>query len=105
MLLICINGAVRSAGKILRPKRSKKRRNSVEPKKPRRSLERMRPLVHLDIGAPRIVDEQQLDAVRQRLDAAIERESIGLKLLRGRFDVRHIEADVVEDPPFGGNGG
>src|SRR5712692_5058749 len=60
------------------------------------SSKRLRPLVELDPGAPRISDERQLRTVRARYDLSLERNARGLELLGESNEVLHVEADVIE---------
>src|SRR5258706_14967910 len=68
------------------------------------SSKRLRPLVELDPGAPRIFDERQLGTVRARYDRSFERNACGLELLGEGDEVLYVEADVIEAPAAGRDG-
>src|SRR5438132_14261222 len=63
----------------------------------------VRPLVELDIGAPRVGDERERSAGLLIFGVGpVELDSVGFALLDERLQVLHVEADVVEQAPFGG---
>src|SRR6185436_12887025 len=68
-------------------------------------LDRAEALGQLDVRAPRILDERDRDV--QRIDAAVrhgQRNAVGFELLRERFEVLYLEADVIERAALRRNG-
>src|SRR5262249_33980536 len=65
-----------------------------------RSLDLVQPVRQLDIGAPGVFDEGDIHIERRpRLTVRpFELDAVGLELLRERFEVLHLETDVVDRP-------
>src|SRR5215831_18293483 len=77
-------------------------RGRVREGEPLWQINRLRPLVELDVGTPGIGDERDPDAGRVLRVGSIELDAGRLEFLDKGLQVGHVEADVIENPPFGG---
>src|SRR5579871_464240 len=67
-----------------------------------RQIDRLRPLIQLNVGAPGIRYERQRDAGLLVLAVGpIELDAARFELLDEGLQVRHVEADMIEDTAFG----
>src|SRR5215208_2894868 len=66
-------------------------------------VRRIRPLVQFNGRAPRIGDEREGAAIVLLPVGPIELDPGRFELLDERLQVRHVESDMVEDPPLSGD--
>src|SRR6266481_6044285 len=71
--------------------------------RPLRQINRLRPLVQLDVGTPGIRNERQRDTGLFVLRVGpVQFDAGRFELLDEPLQVRHIEADMIKNPPLGG---
>src|SRR5712692_7899060 len=69
-----------------------------------RQINGIGPFIQLDVSAPWIRNERKRAAVAGLRVGPIQFDSGRFELLDEALQVRHVKADVVEHPPFGGDG-